>query len=338
VQVHLDIPTGQNAARTRWNTHDTGAVFDRKKLPYLTAEARAFLTQQAMAVLAGPGPFQQAGALILADQMGFVETPDEQTCLFKIPAQGAYSTLYEGLIHAHYQGYRPRLGMILMQHTTKERLCVQGEAELERDFFRGSWQVRLHVSLAFFHCAKYIRTRVPGLHTEIPGHLSDVLAQPEDRLTAPAQEFLSKQVVCFLATIDEHGQCAVNHRGCVAGSIVTLSPDDLTPGGMVLLPDYAGNGAFEAIGNILETQKAALLVPGFADQLALWVSGKAKVLEMGELPSKLRVRLKGAARVVAIQVQQVEQQRGNWSTAINYERQRAATTPEMSEDDEVCNI
>jgi predicted pyridoxine 5'-phosphate oxidase superfamily flavin-nucleotide-binding protein len=196
----------------------------------------------------------------------------------------------------------------------------------------------LHVSLAFFHCAKYIRTRVPGLHTEIPGHLSDVLTQPEDRLTAPAQEFLSKQVVCFLATIDEHGQCAVNHRGGVAGSIVTLSPDDLTPGGMVLLPDYAGNGAFEAIGNILETQKAALLVPGFADQLALWVSGKAKVLEMGELPSKLRVRLKGAARVVAIQVQQVEQQRGNWSTAINYERQRAATTPEMSEDDEVCNI
>jgi hypothetical protein len=42
-----------------------------------------------------------------------------------------------------------------------------------------------------------------------------------------------------------------------------------SPGGTILLPDFVGNRAFEAIGIILETGQAALVAPDYAAQLAL---------------------------------------------------------------------
>lgn len=90
-----------------------------------------------------------------------------------------------------------------------------------------------------------------------------------------------------------------------------------------MLPDYAGNGAFEAIGNILETGRVALIVPNYAAQLALCISGWARIVELEELSSELLGRCNGAERVVALAVQRVETQHGDWSAALAYERARA---------------
>ena len=138
--------------------------------------------------------------------------------------------------------------------------------------------------------------------------------------------------------MDREGQYAVNHRGGAPGFLVTLEPDRLTPGGVVLLPDYAGNGAFEAIGNILETSKATVLVPGYAEQIALCIAGEAAVLEPGQLPVFLREQCRGAQRIVAIIVQHIEQQDGDWSEALAYERARAKVLAEVKQVEQSCQF
>ena len=69
------------------------------------------------------------------------------------------------------------------------------------------------------------------------------------------QAAIAQQTLCFLGTVDHEGQCAINHRGGAAGFLVPLPPDAASSGGTILLPDYSGNGAFEANGNILEISR-----------------------------------------------------------------------------------
>jgi hypothetical protein len=50
------LPPGQQTARTRWNSHESGAAFDRKKTTYLTEEAQQFIAHQPFYMIAGLGP------------------------------------------------------------------------------------------------------------------------------------------------------------------------------------------------------------------------------------------------------------------------------------------
>jgi predicted pyridoxine 5'-phosphate oxidase superfamily flavin-nucleotide-binding protein len=336
MQVGVRISQGQQEARTRWGTHESGEAFDRKKRSFLTEEAYEFIAQQVMCVLVGPDPKWEPSGLLVSGPPGFVEVPDERTCLIPVPRQYEESSVIQGLRKALLEGLRPRIALCFLQHTTRQRLCVQGEAEISSILSLEILWLRLRVSLAFFHCPKYIRTRVPGLH--VPGEKSWAVGegQPEDRLTEVTQAFLARQLLCYLCTIDSAGQCAVNHRGGPPGFLVTLAPDRLTPGGVILLPDFAGNGAFEAIGNILETRRAALFVPGYADGLALCLSGEAMVLELAQLPLLLREKCRGAQRVVALAVQRIERQDGDWSEALAYEQARSKILEETKQVAQSC--
>ena len=51
-----ELPFGQLLARTRWGTHASGLAFDRKKTSLLTEQAQAFIAEQSLCVIAGPGP------------------------------------------------------------------------------------------------------------------------------------------------------------------------------------------------------------------------------------------------------------------------------------------
>ncbi len=334
--VDASVSQGQQEARTRWGTHESGAEFDRKKRTFLSEEAREFIAQQVMCVVVGPGSEQMPYALLLAGWPGFVEMPDRYTCLIPIDRCYEQSSLVQGIRAVLDSGGLPRLALCFIQHVTRQRICVQGDVEIVPAHSSEVIWLRMRVSLAFFHCPKYIRTRVSGLHEEASGGTLLSTGQEQDRLTAEDRAFLEHQVLCYLCTIDRYGQCAVNHRGGAAGFLVTLEPDRLTPGGVVLLPDYAGNGAFEALGNILETGKATLLVPGYAEQVALCVAGDAAVLEPAQLPVFLREKCRGAQRIVAITAQHIERQDGNWSDALVYERARAKVLAEVKQAAQSC--
>ncbi len=336
MQVGVGISQGQQEARTRWGTHESGEEFDRKKRSSLSGEACEFIARQVMCVLVGPDSHQGPCGLLISGQPGFVEVLDERTCLIPVSRRYEESSVIQGLREVLLEGRRPRIALCFLQHTTRQRLCVQGEAEISSILSTEFLWLRLRVHLAFFHCPKYIRTRVPGLHVPSEKTWSQEEGQPEERLTEITQAFLARQLLCYLCTIDCTGQCAVNHRGGPPGFLVTLAPDRLTPGGVILLPDYAGNGAFEAIGNILETRRAALLVPGYADGLALCISGEAAVLEPAQLPLFLRERCRGAQRIIALAVQRVERQDGDWSEALAYEQESGTIFEEAKQAVQVC--
>ncbi|EFH88163.1 hypothetical protein [Ktedonobacter racemifer] len=92
------------------------------------------------------------------------------------------------------------------------------------------------------------------------------------------------------------------------------------------------------MGNILETGKATLLVPGYAEQLALCIVGDAVILEPAHLPAFLREQCRGAQRVIAITVQHVEWQNGNWTDALVYERARAQMLAEARRAAQSCSL
>lgn len=332
----MNIPPGRQQARTRWQTHESGAAFDRKKTPYLTELAQIFIAQQSFCVLAGVGPEEDLCGLLLSGNPGFVQSPDTFTCSIPLSNQFAASRLAQGLHYYTANGEGFPLGLFFICHPTRERLCVQGLAHLQPSNVSHSSHassppahICLNVREAFFHCAKYIKTKVAGLTSPVSPsvslewHPQHVLGYNQPYLSGEIQAFIEQQVLCFLCTRGEDGQCAINHRGGAPKFLVTLPPTPEFPGGRLLLPDYAGNGAFEAIGSILETGQAALVIPNYAAQLAVLVSGAAQVVELEELPPALALRCSGAERVVALDIQHVEIQHGDWSTALAYERSRA---------------
>ena len=332
MNTQSSLQVGQQLARTRWGTHESGAAFDQKKTPYLTERAQEFIAQQAMCVIAGLTPHNELDGVLILGQPGFVQVLDESTCLLQLESRSRASSILQRLQHALSTGQVAWLGLFFMCHPTRERLCVQGTVEmLSSSSSAPSIVVRLHVREAFFHCSKYIQTRVAGL--TVPRSPSSQQSRfPQGLLKGSQRDlseehcgFLNQQVLCFLCTVNQEGQCAVNHRGGAPGFLVPFPHSKATPEGAILLPDYTGNGAFEAVGNILETKQAALVVPNYADQVALCISGAARVVEPEDLQVAVTQRCVGAERIIALVVQRVEVQSGDWSATLDYECARAAS-------------
>lgn len=330
--------SGQYRARTLWETHASGAAFDRKKTPSLTERAHAFIAQQAMCVIAGLSPHNELDGVLVMGQPGFVQVLDESTCLLRLEMRSRASRIVRRMHQALLTEQTPWLSLFFICHATRERLCVQATVEMLApgssapfcsSYSASSIVVRLHIREAFFHCSKYIRTRIAGL--TVPGTadsleigcLQDLLNWNQTILSEEHRRFLSQQVLCFLCTVNQEGRCAVNHRGGTRGFLAAFPPYKGAPGGIILLPDFAGNGAFEAVGNILETEQAALVVPNYAAQVALCISGKACVVNPEVLHVELAQCFAGSERVVALAVRHVEVQAGNWSSTLAYECARA---------------
>ncbi len=348
---HTTLHVGQQQARTRWGTHASGEAFDRKKSSYLTEQAQEFLAQQVFCVVAGLDSHNELSGRLALGTPGFVQTPDEHTCLLRLDKHLENSRMLQRLHQSPQDGQVGQLGLFFICHPTRERLCVHGMAELlPRDPIDQPFQLhesiwmRLQVLQSFFHCPKYIKTRVAGLtHPGVVSpkriwHLHDLQDYSQQRLSESVSAFISEQALCFLCTVDQEGWCAINHRGGAPGFLVTLPPDAASPGGMVLLPDYAGNGAFEAIGNILETGQVALVIPNYAAQLALCVSGSARIVELGDLSTELARSCIGAERVIVLSVQRVEAQHGDWSATLSYEFARAESIRTNGVSGNACHI
>jgi len=351
MDVRMSLPPGQQQARERWNTQKSGADFDRKKTPYLTEDAREFIAQRSFFVMAGIGRHNELDGLLVMGSPGCVQTLDNHACLLRLDYSLSASPLFQRLAQSFPAAPMVQLGLFFISHATRERLCVQGRAEpllgntLKSSHFSASLKslwVLVHVQQAFFHCAKYIRTKVTGLNTAMTMNqewcLQDVRFRSQPSLSEEMYAFINQQVLCFLCTRDHHGHCAVNHRGGAPGFLIPIPPDVEAPGGRVLLPDYTGNGAFEAIGNILETGEATFVVPCYPAHMALRISGLASIMELYELPEDVANRCIGAERVVALSVQRVALQDGDWSETLAHERRFAASLSAAEKAVAVCAI
>jgi uncharacterized protein len=288
------ISSGRDWARTRWNSHETGASFDRKKNRYLTPEAKAFVKRQEFCVVSlADDDDQVCGRLLYGRLTDFTEALDDRHLIVR-----SLNGLSADLLSSKARGRGQRLAVIFIEFKTRQRLCVHGISKWE-DAGRC---LRLEVTQSFFHCPKYIDPNCRLVHTvsaSARAFKAHKLAAIGDRelVIDHLADFLAYQRVAFLCTVDRNGQCAVNHRGGPRG-FLSLSRIDVEP--WILLPDYAGNGAFEAVGNIWETERAAVFVPDLELGCGICVFGSAKVLDGDALRPKPSLASDGAKRIVAI--------------------------------------
>ncbi len=130
------------------------------------------------------------------------------------------------------------------------------------------------VTQSFGNCPKYITPRTlhwqdaasaPGLHG---GHALD----------ARAQALIGQADACFIASAhpDDDGQPAhgvdVSHRGGPPGFVRVLDPQRLW------LPDYAGNGYFNTLGNVRLQPRVGLLWLDFVTGDMLWLAAQAELV------------------------------------------------------------
>ena len=67
----IDDPNpGQAWARTRWNSHGSGAAFDRKKQPYLAPEMKVFAESQDFCIVSFVDNDGPAGGRLLHGRLG----------------------------------------------------------------------------------------------------------------------------------------------------------------------------------------------------------------------------------------------------------------------------
>jgi uncharacterized protein len=291
----IDAPNpGQAWARTRWKSHESGAAFDRKKQPYLAPEMKVFAESQEFCIVSFVDNDGQACGRLLHGQVGeFAQAPDDHHLMIR-PLNQTIGDLGSRKACAKSR----QLGLLLIEFRTRRRLCVHAI---------GKWEetegcLALEVTQSVFHCPKYIdpSNQITRFAARGPGTLKTAefaIAAKQGHLIHQLIDYLADQRVAFVCTVDRNGQCAVNHRGGKCGFI---SVNEVQGEACLLLPDYAGNGAFEAVGNVWETGRAAVFVPDRKGGYGICVSGPAELFDGEVLQTEPFVRLSGAKRVLAI--------------------------------------
>jgi uncharacterized protein len=287
------LSPGQVWARTRWDTHGSGAVFDRKKQPYLSPDMKDFAECRDSCIVSFVDDDGQVSGRLLHGRMGeFAKAPDEHHLMVR-----PLNRIIGDLVSRKACARSRRLGLMFIEFKTRQRLCVHATGKWDE----GEGCLALKVTQSFFHCAKYINPthQIPRTQSRSTMFRAAAFTMPakHEGLVHQLADFLAEQRLAFVCTVDRNGQCAVNHRGGKAGFIWVNVVRGET---RILLPDYTGNGAFEAIGNIWETGRAALFVPDPERGYGVCVSGPAELFDGEVLQTEACLRLPGAQRVVAI--------------------------------------
>jgi hypothetical protein len=293
IQIETPNP-GQVWARTRWNTHGSGAAFDRKKQPYLAPDMKVFAESRDFCIVSFADDDGQVSGRLLHGRLGeFAKAPDDHHLLVR-----PLNRIAGDLVSPNACARSWQLGLMFIDFETRKRLCVHATGE----WVDAERCLALKVTQSFFHCPKYIDPshQIVRLTSSRPRTFTraafTMAAQPEGWVHQLAG-FFAEQRLAFVCTVDQNGQCAVNHR---SGKHGFISVNGVRGETRVLLPDYAGNGAFEAVGSIWETGRAALFVPDPERGYGLCISGPAELFDGEVLQTEPFVRLTGAQRVVAI--------------------------------------
>jgi uncharacterized protein len=156
----------------------------------------------------------------------------------------------------------PRVGLLFIELATRRRYRVNGEVIDASD---DSMVVR--VVEAYRNCPKYIqRRRLRVADGAAPHHerrRGANLGEGEQRFITSADTF-------FVASANRGGQLDASHRGGRPG-FVRVDEERLR------IPDYAGNGMFNTLGNLAVNPAAGLLFVDFATGATLQLAGTTTI-------------------------------------------------------------
>jgi hypothetical protein len=98
----------------------------------------------------------------------------------------------------------------------------------------------------------------------------------EERIVHPTfrdeeREFLERQSMFFLASVDAEGRPNCSYKGGTPGFVRVVEDDTLA------FPNYDGNGMFLSMGNVAQTGEVGMLFVDFAGQTRMRVNGEASI-------------------------------------------------------------
>jgi uncharacterized protein len=203
---------------------------------------------------------------LLSGAPGFMQSPDPRTLSLRaLPAVDDPANAALAL--------NARVGLLGIHLETRRRNRMNGRVGTRDD---QGFSVRVEQS--FGNCPQYIQARAPAAQPRVGAP-----ATPEGALlSAAAASLIRASDTCFLAsafsphdTGERSEGVDVSHRGGRPGFVSVQS----TGGRSVLtLPDFAGNNAFNTLGNLVHYPRAGVLFADFARGDVLTLAAEAEIV------------------------------------------------------------
>jgi predicted pyridoxine 5'-phosphate oxidase superfamily flavin-nucleotide-binding protein len=269
---------GELAAQQRVGSVEQARKAGATIRPFLTGQQRAFFPLLPFLLVGSVDAEGWPWASLLTGAPGFVSSPDPrrlQVGCRPFPGDPLSEVLAVDI----------PLGLLGIDLETRRRNRVNGRvASLEDGGFT------LAVDRAFGNCPRYIRRR----RWQQRSSASPPAVEPFRCLDEAARQLISGAETCFLASFAANeppgkngtgnGGADLSHRGGPAGFIAI--GDD----GVLIIPDFAGNGYFNSLGNLLVNPRAGLLFPDFTRGDLLHLAGTVEILwEAPQIPGAERL-------------------------------------------------
>ncbi len=159
----------------------------------------------------------------------------------------------------------PRIGILVIDLRNRARLRVNG-----RVTFPPEDQLHVDVEQAYPNCPQYIQRRNYGTATEQEGNAQSVY-EIGTSLSDEQQQWITKADTMFVASEHPSGGIDASHRGGNPGFIQIVNSNQLR------IPDYAGNGMFNTLGNLEVNPRAGVVIPDFENCRTLQLTGRTQI-------------------------------------------------------------
>ena len=214
-----------------------------------------FLARQRLAVAASVDARDRVWASILTGPPGFVQPVDPR--LLRLTARPT-----PGDPLADNLTTRPELGLLVLDPTTRQRMRFNGRGALRPE------GLFLLVDQAYGNCPKYIQLRQPARDGAAPATEPVRVAATLDERQRSA---IAGADTLFIASVHPEGGADASHRGGRPGFVRVLGESRLA------FDNYAGNGMFNTLGNLVVRPQAGLLFLDFETGDVLQLTGRARV-------------------------------------------------------------
>ncbi|MBF6057499.1 pyridoxamine 5'-phosphate oxidase family protein [Thiomicrorhabdus sp. HH1] len=228
---------------------------------FIPEAAMYFISQQTMAVVSSRDAEGNVWASMLFGSPGFLNAETERQLrldhilCFTATGDPVWQNLKQD----------PEIGILLIELSSRRRLRINGRVRQDSNSYL------IEVDRFYPNCPKYIQTRNLTVTGNIMNTRETNTASGE-RLTPEQCKQLSRADTFFVASAHPKAGCDASHRGGHPGFIEVLNAQRLR------IPEYAGNGMFNTLGNFESYPYAGLVFPDFENNRILQLTGQVEVL------------------------------------------------------------
>jgi predicted pyridoxine 5'-phosphate oxidase superfamily flavin-nucleotide-binding protein len=279
---HLGERRLQESAGVRERIESIGRRVIRN---YMPDEHRAFFAALPFLVIGTLDEHGQPWASIINGEPGFVSAPDGTTLQVRARPQPNDRLARNLRVGAD-------VGLLGIEFATRRRNRTNGIiSKVGEDGFD------ITVKQSFGNCPKYIQARdlMPGLEESSAGRVA-----AGSRLGAAERELIAQVDTFFIASAlgsahqETNQGIDASHRGGKPGFVRIDDEHTLT------VPDFAGNNAFNTLGNLLLNPRCGLLFLDFATGTTVQLAADVEVIaQSAEID-----RFAGAQRVLRFHVRE----------------------------------